>query len=180
MSQQRPPVVLLGLMGSGKSTIGNRLAQSLDWAFCDTDHEIEKSTGADIPWIFEKEGEAGFRKREHTALCEALGRREAVISTGGGIVELQENHELLRQSDAMVVYLAAEPQALFERVGQDPNRPLLAQGDAQGTLARLHERRHPWYQDLSDVVIHTDQMPPKLVVSEIIEKMDARYATSHR
>jgi len=172
LSLQRPPVVLLGLMGSGKSTIGNRLAQSLDWAFCDTDREIERSTGADIPWIFEKEGEAGFRRREHAALCDALLKTNTVISTGGGVVELEQNRQRLAESDAWVVYLAAPPKVLFARVGQDASRPLLAQGDALGTLSTLHDRRDPLYRALADCVIQTDRLSPKLVLNEILEKQE--------
>ena len=113
-------MVLIGLMGSGKSTIGHRLAQSLDWAFCDTDKEIERSTGADIPWIFEKEGEAGFRKREHQALAEALQRPNQILSTGGGVVELPENRDLLQKAGAQVIYLYAPPGALTDALVTTP------------------------------------------------------------
>lgn len=162
-------MVLVGLMGSGKSTIGFRLAQSLDWAFCDTDREIERLTGADIPWIFEKEGEQGFRLREQQVLQRALTEPGQVISTGGGVVEWAENRTLLSQSDAQVIYLFAPSSVLYKRVGHDPNRPLLASGDARGTLQRLFERRDPSYREVADLVIETHTGSPKGVVSRILE-----------
>lgn len=164
-------MVLIGLMGSGKSTIGHRLAQSLDWAFCDTDKEIERSTGADIPWIFEKEGEAGFRKREHQALAEALERPDQILSTGGGVVELSENRDLLRKASVQVVYLYAPPGALYRRVGNDPNRPLLAQGNARDTLQRLFDRRDPWYREVADLVVPTHRSNLREVVEHIYSKL---------
>lgn len=156
-------------MGSGKSTIGFRLAQSFDWAFCDTDREIERSTGADIPWIFEKEGESGFRVREHSALEAALTTSEQVVSTGGGIVEMAENRALLQASDAQVIYLYAPSDALFKRIGQDPNRPLLANKDPKGTLQALLERRDPLYRSVADFIVETHTGSPKTVLSRIQE-----------
>jgi shikimate kinase len=165
------PIVLVGPMGSGKSTIGYRLAQSLDWAFCDTDKQIEEATGADIPWIFEKEGEAGFRRRERTALLDSLGRRGSIVSTGGGVVELAENRADLIASDAFVVYLKATPAELARRVGNDPNRPLLQGDDPVAVLTRLLNRRGAWYEAVASHTAHTDRMNPKTLSDSLLERI---------
>ncbi|MGB0957090.1 MAG: shikimate kinase [Litorivicinus sp.] len=158
-------------MGSGKSTIGYRLAQSLDWAFCDTDKQIEIATGADIPWIFEKEGEAGFRRRERTALLAALSDPRTVLSTGGGVVELEENRQDLINSDAFVIYLKATVGELVRRVGSDPNRPLLQGGDPEQLLTRLLERRGPWYESVASFTAHTDRVSPKTLSERLLERI---------
>ena len=171
MAEFSGPVVLIGPMGSGKSTIGHRLAQSLDWAFCDTDKAVEACTGADIPWIFEKEGEAGFRRREHQALVDALARKHSVISTGGGIVELPENRELLKQSGAFVVYLKASVVALAARVGNDPNRPLLQKDNPKTVLTRLLKRRGAWYEETAVTMVRTDRTNPRALADQLAQRV---------
>lgn len=158
-------------MGSGKSTIGHRLAQSLDWAFCDTDKAIVASTGADIPWIFEKEGEAGFRRREHTALVDALTLTNTIVSTGGGIVELPGNRQALKESDAWVVYLKASVKTLAARVGNDPNRPLLQQDDPVVVLTQLLKRRGKWYEQAADYVARTDRSNPRALAESLSQRI---------
>lgn len=160
-------------MGSGKSTIGHRLAQSLDWAFCDTDKAIEASTGADIPWIFEKEGEEGFRRREHQALLEAIRQPHTVVSTGGGIVEWPQNRQLLRDSDAYVIYLKASARSLAARVGNDPNRPLLQQGDPKTVLINLLKRRGRWYEQAANHIARTDRTNPRHLADHLAQSIQS-------
>lgn len=171
MLEQLDAVVLIGPMGSGKSTVGHRIAQSLDWAFFDTDRWIEDSTGADIPWIFEKEGEAGFRRRETLALETAMNQSRCVVSTGGGIVERPENRDLLKASNACVVYLKAPATVLAGRVGSDPNRPMLQAGNPLEVLENLLARRAPWYLDCSDWALDTDGRSARELACEISQRL---------
>lgn len=148
-----PRVVLVGLMGAGKTTVGAALARKLKWSFIDTDHEIERRTGVDIPAIFEIEGECGFRKRESHVLADLLGQSQSIVmATGGGIVLAAENRDLLRH-EACVVYLDVPPDLLWERTRFSRNRPLLKVPDPRARLRELYEQRDPLYRDVASVVI---------------------------
>lgn len=161
-------------MGSGKSTIGHRLAQSLDWAFLDTDQWIEQTTGADIPWIFEKEGEAGFRKREVTALAQALEKPRQVIATRGGIVESEENRQALASPNVFCVFLSAPTDVLLTRIGTDPNRPLLQTADPSATLQSIIDRRQAWYSAAADWVVETPGKTTQALANEIKQKVQSQ------
>jgi len=164
------PIVLIGPMGAGKSTIGRLLAAKLGLDFVDTDHEIEQRTGADIPWIFDVEGEAGFREREHNVLVDMLGRKDIVLATGGGIVVRDENRKCL-QAVSSVIFLVASLDQLAERTFKDKKRPLLQVADPRAKLQSILEEREPLYTAVADLVLHTDGMVPKQVVNKIVEQL---------
>lgn len=166
-------IVLLGPMGAGKSTIGRMLARELGYRFVDSDKVIEERCGADIPWIFDVEGEDGFRQRETQVLEELSHQKQVVLATGGGVVMREENHDVL-QRNALVVYLKASIEQQVERTRRDRNRPLLQTGDPEAVLARLFEIRNPIYTRLAHVVVHTDRKSPRLVVRQLVNKINPR------
>lgn len=166
-------IVLLGPMGAGKSTIGRLLARELGYQFVDSDKVIEERCGADIPWIFDVEGESGFRQRETQVLEELSHQRQVVLATGGGAVMRDDNHEAL-QRNALVVYLKASIEQQVERTRRDRNRPLLQNADPEEVLRRLFEIRDPIYMQLAHVVVYTDRKSPRLVVRQLVNKINPR------
>ncbi len=158
-------------MGVGKTTIGRQLAKHLCLDFTDSDHEIERRTGVDIPLIFEIEGEAGFRKRESAIISELTEREGIVLATGGGAILDSENRSLL-SARGFVVYLSAPIEQLLKRTAHDSNRPLLQTNDPKKQLEQLMVEREPLYQSTADLVIHSDQGSPHKVVKQIIQQMD--------
>lgn len=160
-------IVLVGPMGAGKSTIGKVLAGLLHVPFFDSDRVIEERTGADIPWIFDMEGEEGFRQRESAVLADLLKQNSCVIATGGGIVMREDNRQLLKESGS-VVYLTASTEQLVERTYKDKKRPLLQVDDPEAKIRELIELRDPLYREVSDVIVATDRRSPKTVAQEII------------
>ena len=136
-------IVLVGMPGSGKTTVGRDLAKRLGLRFVDTDHEIEARTGVKIPIIFEIEGEDGFRKRETQTLDALTRESNMVLATGGGAVIRPENRALLRER-AVVVFLSVPPQILWERTRHDRSRPLLQVADPKGRLEELLKARGPF------------------------------------
>lgn len=167
-----PTVILVGPMGAGKSTIGRLLANQLGLPFLDSDRVIEERTGADIPWIFDVEGEEGFRQRESAALSDLLGAEPVVLATGGGIVLMSDNRERLRSADGKVFYLSASIEQLLERTSKDKKRPLLQVDDPESKIRELLEQRDPLYTEVSDYVVKTDRRSPKSVVQEIISQLN--------
>ncbi|MDG1579873.1 shikimate kinase AroK [Pseudomonas sp. GOM6] len=165
-------VILVGPMGAGKSTIGRLLAKELRLQFKDSDKEIEQRTGADIPWIFDVEGEQGFRDREQLMVAELCELQGVVIATGGGVVLRAENRKALREG-GRVVYLHASVEQQLERTSRDRNRPLLRTAEPGKVLRALMDIRDPLYREIADVIIETDERPPRLVVQEIIERFEA-------
>ena len=160
-------------MGAGKSTIGRLLSQELKLEFVDSDREIEKRAGADIPWIFDVEGEAGFRDREE-GVIEALSlRKDVVLSTGGGAVLRPENRSVI-QANGTVVYLETSVEQQLDRTSRDKNRPLLQTENPRAVLEELMSIRHPLYLDTADIVVVTDKRHPKTVVTEIIRQLKAK------
>ena len=138
-------------MGSGKSTVGRCLAALLKKDFVDSDEELEERCGADIPWIFDIEGEKGFRKRETAVLTDLSKRRNAIIATGGGAILAEENRKILR-STGFVVYLTADLDVLFNRVAKDKTRPLLQVPDPQRAYEEIFNKRDPLYRATADLV----------------------------
>lgn len=165
-------LILVGPMGAGKSTIGRLLAKELKLQFKDSDKEIEQRTGADIPWIFDVEGEQGFREREQSMIAELCELSGAVIATGGGVVLRPENRQAL-SAGGRVVYLHASVEQQLDRTSRDRNRPLLRNSDPAKVLANLMEIRDPLYREIADVIVETDERPPRMVVQEIIDRLDA-------
>lgn len=159
-------------MGAGKSTIGRLLAKELRVPFKDSDKEIEQRTGADIPWIFDVEGEAGFREREQAVIVELCELDGMVLATGGGAVMRAENRAALRRG-GRVVYLHATVEQQIDRTSRDRNRPLLRNADPGKVLRELLAVRDPLYREIADIIIETDDRPPRLVVQEILERLDA-------
>jgi shikimate kinase len=157
-------------MGVGKTTVGRALARQLGMEFADSDQEIEERTGVTISTIFDIEGEEGFRKREAAMLKELAARRNTVIATGGGIVILPENRDLMR-ADGTIVYLHASVDMQMERTRNSKNRPLLEKGDRQEVLEQLMAVREPLYRELADVVIVTDSRAPTVVAREIANQI---------
>jgi shikimate kinase len=157
---------LVGPMGAGKTTIGRQLARELKRAFLDSDREIEARTGADIPLIFELEGEAGFRRREAAVIDELTAREGVVVATGGGAVLLPENRAAL-MARGLVIYLAAPLDQLVERTRRDRNRPLLQTDDPRAKLEALMAERDPLYRGVADLIVATDRRTVRSVVREI-------------
>jgi shikimate kinase len=158
-------------MASGKSTLGKKLAQTLEIDFLDTDNEIEKRAGAEISWIFEVEGEEGFRERERKALQKSAEKDNVVISTGGGIVTIEENRELMI-AKGKVVYLKTPIEIQLKRTENDKKRPLLSQGNREQTLRVLKKERDPQYEEIADITINHDQQKNRnAVIDEIIDKL---------
>jgi shikimate kinase len=163
-------VFLVGPMGSGKSTVGRQLAALLGKEFLDSDHEIERRTGASIPLIFEIEGEAGFRRREQQLIEELTRRPNIVLATGGGAVLAEDNRRALRERGT-VVYLHAELDTLIERTRRDRHRPLLQTADPRGKMAEILAQREPLYRRTAHLVVHTGERGAAAVAREIAARL---------
>ena len=159
-------------MGAGKSTIGRLLAADLRLDFKDTDREIEERSGVDIPWIFDMEGEEGFRIRESAMLDELSQLDKTLLATGGGIIASPENRRLLA-SRGKVVYLMTSIDEQVRRTSRDKKRPLLNQQDPRQVLTELMGIRHPLYEEIADFVIDTDGRSPKSVAQELTTMITA-------
>lgn len=163
-------IFLVGPMGVGKTTIGRQLAQLLGYEFIDSDREIEQRTGASIPWIFDMEGEEGFRRREQAVIDELSARPAIVLATGGGAVVKPENRALLKQR-GIVVYLKADLDELLARTRNDKNRPLLQTEDPRGRLQSLLAQREPWYREVADIVFDTQQQNIKSAAKALLGRL---------
>ena len=150
-------LILIGFMGTGKTTVGKRVAGSLDFEFVDTDHEIVKRMEKSIPEIFESEGESGFRRIETKVLREFCQGTNRVISTGGGIITQEENRKILRDA-GYVIWLKASPEVIYERVQRNNERPLLETEDPEGTIRELLATREKLYNECKNLTILTDDL----------------------
>jgi len=170
-------IILVGMMGAGKTTVGRLLASRLHKRFIDTDQEIEARTGVRIPVIFEVEGEAGFRKREAQVLDDITSQTNCVIATGGGVVTSPESRALLTQR-GITIYLAASLHDLWLRTRHDRNRPLLQVRDPRARIAELLALRDPLYREVADIVIETGRPGAHRLVPEIVHVLheDMRFA----
>ena len=167
---QPKKIFLIGPMGAGKSAVGRQLARSLHLTFVDSDDEVESRTGVDIPFIFEKEGEEGFRKREAAAIDDLTRKDGVVLATGGGAVLRPENRNHLG-GRGFVVYLYTTVDQQVARTGKGRDRPLLEGGDPRQILEGLLEVRDPLYREIADLVVNTDGRRVKAVADEIIDKL---------
>ena len=163
-------VFLVGPMGAGKSTIGRLLSAELQCDFHDSDKVIEERCGANIPWIFDMEGEAGFREREEHAIDELTQLDSVVLATGGGAVMREQNRKHLG-ARGTVVYLCTSVDQQLARTAKDRNRPLLQQENPEQVLRDLFAVRDPLYRSIADIVIETDQRNPKWVVNELKKRL---------
>lgn len=161
-------VILIGPMGAGKSTIGRQLAQILNYEFVDSDHEIEARTGADIPWIFDVEGEEGFRRREETVIDELTQRDGVVLATGGGAVTREANRRVI-SARGIVIYLKTSIEQQLARTAKDRKRPLLQHAEPRKVLTELMKVREPMYLEVADHVVETDASNIRDVATKIAD-----------
>lgn len=166
MKSNEEPIVLVGMMGAGKSTVGRELARRHGLAFIDCDHELEARTGVKIATIFEIEGEDGFRRRETHLIDELIDAAGVVLGTGGGIVLRAENREIL-QRRGIVVYLNVPPRVLWERTRHDRSRPLLQVPNPRERIETLHRERDPLYREVADIVVEGNRGSPAGMVRQI-------------
>ncbi len=167
----RGSIFIVGPMGAGKTTVGKRLADQRGMDFLDSDHEIEARCGVDISYIFEKEGEAGFRRREKLVIAELTGRTNAVLATGGGVILDPENRQHLA-SRGFVVYLHASVNQQMLRTARCENRPLLQAPNRREVLAQLLDQRDPLYREVADLVLESDGHNARWLVAEIMRHLD--------
>lgn len=163
-------IVLIGLMGAGKSSVGTRLAKKLGVKFSDLDKVIEEIHNATVSEIFEKSGEQFFREQEKTTLAWLLGFPPHVIATGGGAFMVPEIREIIKNSGAVTIWLKADYEVLLERVSRKSTRPLLEKGDKAEILARLMKERYPVYEQ-ADIIVDSDNGPHENVVKKIIDAL---------
>ncbi|WP_448546941.1 shikimate kinase AroK [Thalassotalea fusca] len=165
-------IFLVGPMGAGKSTIGRELADKLHLEFFDSDQEIERRTGADIAWVFDLEGEEGFRKREENVIEDLTEKQGIVLATGGGSVISSKVRNRL-SARGIVVYLETTIDKQVARTQRDRRRPLLQTSeDPRTVLENLAVERNPLYEEVADVVIQTDDQSAKIVANKIVDKLD--------
>lgn len=163
-------IILVGPMGSGKSTIGKILANKLHREFRDSDHFIEQKTGVDIGRIFDIEGENGFRDRESNALIELLGHHSRVVATGGGSVLRKENQTLLI-SCGYIIFLDTTVNQQLQRLRRDKKRPLLQTDNPRRRLEALFDERRPIYLQIADLAVKTDRKSARKLASDIINQL---------
>ncbi|MCB1787240.1 MAG: shikimate kinase AroK [Chromatiaceae bacterium] len=161
-------IFLIGPMGAGKTTIGKQLAQSLGMTFSDSDQEIQRRTGVDIPTIFAYEGEEGFRVREQQVIDDLTQIDNQVLATGGGAVLRSENRQHLA-SRGIVFFLECSPRQQYERTHRDRNRPLLQTDEPLQRLEELMQVREPLYRSTADYTVSTEGRGAVAVANEILD-----------
>lgn len=169
---------LVGPMGSGKTAVGKQLAKLLGYPFIDSDHEVEQTTGADIPRIFELEGEEGFRRRERETIAQLVQRSGIVLATGGGAV-LDAGSRALLKSHGWVAYLETSAAQQANRSARTRHRPLLFGHDPEQRLAALLAVREPLYREVADYVTRTDHRKVARVAEDVLEAFRAARGDTH-
>mgnify|MGYP000424147137 FL=1 len=163
-------IYIVGPMGAGKSTIGRQIAQQLHLEFVDSDAEIERRTGAEIAWVFDVEGEDGFRKREADVISDLTEQQGIVLATGGGSIISKDVRNKL-SARGLVVYLETTIDKQVARTQRDKRRPLLRSENPRQVLEDLAELRNPLYEEIADLTVKTDEQSAKLVAKDIIDKL---------
>jgi len=164
-------IILVGPMGSGKTTIGRHLSERLSLDFFDSDHEIVNTTGVSIDHIFDVEGEKGFRARESDVLKKLCNLSNIVIATGGGAVILEENRELMKKSSS-IIYLSSSVDQILRRTAKSKTRPLLEKSNnRRKTITDIVEARDPLYREVSSHIIDTNGKKLNEMIDEIIEEL---------
>jgi shikimate kinase len=165
---------LVGMPGSGKSTIGKRLATKLGYRFVDADRELEARCGVAIPTIFDLEGEEGFRKREAAVVADLSNEDRLVLATGGGVVLRQDNRDLLSQR-GFVIYLETSVGELMHRLRNDTKRPLLAGGNPRAKLEVLANARVPLYESIAHLTVASARQTAQALTLSIMERLPEQY-----
>ncbi len=169
--QASPPLALVGMPGSGKSTVGRHLARQLGWKFVDSDHEIEHAIGGSIRVFFEQQGEAAFRDLEQQTIARLCLQHGTVLATGGGAV-LREPNRLALKAHGQVIYLRSSPEEIFRRLRHDTQRPLLQVRDPLKRLRELYRERDPLYRDTAHFVIETGRPSVPTLVNMILMQLE--------
>lgn len=164
-------IILVGMMGAGKTTVGKLLAKQFGKTFIDSDEEIQRRTGVTIPHIFDVEGEAGFRVRESGVIQELLKQDNIVLATGGGAILSEQNRPMMRQN-GIVVYLKSSVYDLWQRTRHDHNRPLLQTDNPRAKLQELHDLRDPLYTETADIIIHTGKQSVQILLTRLQQKLE--------
>lgn len=164
-------LILVGLMGSGKTTLGRALAKHMGKAFVDSDEEIQQRTGVTIPHIFDIEGETGFRQRETAAIRDLVERGDMVLATGGGAVLAEQSRELMQQN-GIVIYLKASVHDLWQRTRHDRNRPLLQTADPHAKLTELFQQRDPLYLQVADIVMQSGKQSAHALMLNLVDEIE--------
>jgi shikimate kinase len=169
-------IILVGPMGSGKTTIGKILARLLELEFLDCDRELERQTGASVNLIFDIEGEKGFRKRESDMLASLVAKQNVLVATGGGVIIRKKNRKLLRRS-GLVVYLQTAVDRQLARLGRDSTRPLLQTSDKKEFLQKLAIIRNPLYEEVADIIFPSSDKNVSSVARKLTSMIEEHRAT---
>jgi shikimate kinase len=166
-------IFLIGPMGAGKSSVGRYLAKQLGMDFYDTDEEVEKRTGVDLAWIFDVEGEDGFRKREAAVVVDLAKHSNVILATGGGTIITSENRDILAARGA-IIYLEVALEHQHTRVVNDSRRPLLQVKNRDEVLVKLQQEREPHYEALADFKVQTDNRSVRAVADDIVNWLSGK------
>ena len=162
-------IFLIGPMGAGKTSVAKQLSRLMDFPFFDSDEAVQTRTGVSVSWIFEKEGEAGFREREAAMIDELTAMRSVIVSTGGGAIVTPINRERLAER-GFVAYLNVGLELQIDRTSrQRGHRPLIDMADPRDQLIKLNAEREPLYQSIADCVYATDRLSPHAVAQKIMK-----------